>query len=167
MYGTPEKNLSFPHKIIKASVFSSAIFCVLVFSMALYAFFYVPRSTLMSSEMLVWRMGSGIISYFLAAGFVFCAKIFFQSRISEWVSVPLLGSAILFLSFFSFIFIGDYFGKINCAQEIRFGACNLLDREQTVLTAVSAFILSSVISGVVYFIVDYLYKTFSKRSIVR
>lgn len=131
-------------QIIKTGIVCSVVFCALVFTMALYAHFYVPGSTLFSSEMLVWRMGSGIISYFLAAGFVFCAKFFFQNRISEWVSVPLLGSAILLLTFFSSIFIEDYFSKINCAQKIRFGECYLLNRDQTILTAVSAFIISSI-----------------------
>lgn len=154
-------------EIIKTGIVCSVVFCALVFTMALYAHFYVPGSTLFSPGMLVWRMGSGIISCFLAAGFVFCAKSFFQSRLSEWISVPLLGSVILFLSFFCFIFIEDYFSQINCAQKIRFGECYLLNRDQTILAAVSAFILSSVISGMVYFIIDYLYKTFSKRTILK
>lgn len=160
------KEANLRNQIIKIGIICSVVFCALVFAMALYAHFYVPGSKLFSPEMLMGRMGSGIISYFLAAGFVFCAKFFFRNRMRAWVSVPLMGSVMLFLSFFSYIFIDDYFGKINCAQKIRFGECYLLSRDQTILAAVLAFVISSAIVGAVYFIIGYLYKTFLKCSIL-
>ena len=106
-----------PRQAIKIGIVSSSLFCVFVFAMALYAFYNVPGSTLMHPEMLLWRMGVGIIAYFSAAGLVFTTKYYFQNRFSAWISIPLLGSGIVVLSFFSYIFINEYFSKINCEQK--------------------------------------------------
>ena len=106
-----------PRQAIKIGIVSSSLFCVFVFAMAFYAFYNVPGSTLVHPEMLLWRMGVGIIAYFSAAGLVFTTKYYFQNRFSAWISIPLLGSGIVVLSFFSYIFINEYFSKINCEQK--------------------------------------------------
>ena len=152
-----------PCQAIKIGIVSSSVFCVFVFAMALYAFYNVPRSTLMHPEMLLWRMGVGIIAYFSAAGLVFTTKYYFQNRFSAWISIPLLGSGIVVLSFFSYIFINEYFSKINCEQKIRFGECYLLNSDQTIVAAATAVVTSLILTGAIYFTANYAYQFFSKR----
>jgi hypothetical protein len=158
-----KKGTNSTHQIIKIGIVSASLFCVLVLAMALYAFYNVPRSTLMNPDMLLWRMGAGIIAYLSAAGLVFSTKDFFQNRLPAWISIPLLGSAIVALSFFSYIFISDYFSKINCEQKIRFSECYLLNSNQTILAAAAAVMTSLIITGAIYFIGNYTYQTFPKR----
>jgi hypothetical protein len=161
------KEANMHRQIIKIGIVCSVVFCALVFTIALYAHFYVPGSTLLSPEMLVWRMGSGIISYILATGLIFYTNLFFHNRPRPWISIPLLGLVIAVSSFFSYYFIEGYFSKINCAQEITFGECYLLNSSQQILAAVSALIISSVIGGALYFIVGYLNKTLLRQSTLK
>ena len=161
------KEANLHHQIIKTGIVCSIIFCALVFTMALYAHFYVPGSTLLSPEMLAWRMGCGIISYLLATGFVFYTNSFFHSRPRPWISVPLLGLVMVVSSVFSYIFIEDYFSEINCTQKITFGECYLLNSSQQILASGSALIFSSLIGGALYFIAGYLNKALLRRSTLR
>lgn len=161
------KETNLHRQIIKIGIVCSVVFSALVFTIALYAHFYVPGSTLLSPEMLVWRIGSGVISCILATGFIFYTNSFFHNRPRPWISVPLLGLVIAVSSFFSYFIVKGYFSKLNCAQEVTFGECYLLNSSQQILASASALIFSSVIGGTLYFIVGYLNETLLRRSTLK
>jgi len=157
-----------PRRIIRAGIFCSIIICILFFLHGSIAVYYIPSSYLLDKDVLFSRIIGGTISYFLAVGLVFYTKDYLQKLIPAWLLVFSLGSVILILFTFPYLYIGRFIESKNCeVSGFNWSTCSVLSFEQFILSSTLAFILSFIITGLLFSIVHYLYKSLSKKAYLK